>query len=466
MARVKLTKNKVDEFQCPEGKAQVFLRDTGAPGLAVRATKGAKAYVFQSKISGSDLRITIGDVKVWNLDAAQAEARRLQTLIDQGVDPRQEKAERLAVAEKKREAARLEEAPALEAWDKYVEARRGKWSKAHLADHLNVSKAGGELRTRGRRPGESDKTQPGALRALLLLPLDQIDANRVRTWLAEESSKRPTHARLAFGLLRAFLNWCGDQEQYKAYANTDACAPRVAKDELPKKRAKDDCLLREQLAVWFQHVQKLSPVQSAYLQCVLLLGPRRNELTALRWEDIDFRWNSLDIRDKAESKGGEDGRRTIPLTPFVRSLLLNLKRINETPPPKHRILNGRKIENDLAAWKPSPWVFFSRTSESGHIEEPRMAHDRAVKAAGLPHLSVHGLRRSFGSLAEWCECPVGVVAQIQGHKPSATAEKHYRVRPLDLLRMWHSKIESWMLEQAGIQLRPASEVGQPALAVA
>ena len=56
------------------------------------------------------------------------------------------------------------------------------------------------------------------------------------------------------------------------------------------------------------------------------------------------------------------------------------------------------------------------------------------------------MRRSFGTLSEWVECPVGVVAQIMGHKPSAIAEKHYRRRPLDLLRMWHV----WILEQAGI----------------
>jgi intergrase/recombinase len=55
---------------------------------------------------------------------------------------------------------------------------------------------------------------------------------------------------------------------------------------------------------------------------------------------------------------------------------------------------------------------------------------------------------------------VGVVAQIQGHKPSAIAEKHYRRRPLDLLRMWHIRIESWMLEQAGI---PQPEEGQEGL---
>jgi len=41
---------------------------------------------------------------------------------------------------------------------------------------------------------------------------------------------------------------------------------------------------------------------------------------------------------------------------------------------------------------------------------------------------------------------MGIVAQIQGHKPSAIAEKHYRRRPLDLLRKWHDQIEAWILE--------------------
>jgi integrase len=95
-------------------------------------------------------------------------------------------------------------------------------------------------------------------------------------------------------------------------------------------------------------------------------------------------------------------------------------------------------------------VFWSKTSADGKLAEPRIAHTKALDAAGLPHVSLHGLRRSFGTLSEWCEVPVGVVAQIQGHKPSALAEKHYRRRPLDLLRSWHDKIEAWMLEQAGV----------------
>lgn len=85
--------------------------------------------------------------------------------------------------------------------------------------------------------------------------------------------------------------------------------------------------------------------------------------------------------------------------------------------------------------------------------EPRIGHRKALTAAG-PALSLHGFRRSFGALAEWVEVPAGVVAKIMGHKPNATAKKHCRRRPLDLLRMWHVKIGAWILEQAGIEFAP------------
>ena len=56
-----------------------------------------------------------------------------------------------------------------------------------------------------------------------------------------------------------------------------------------------------------------------------------------------------------------------------------------------------------------------------------------------------------------------MVAQIQGHKPSATAEKHYKRRPLDLLRLHHEKIEAWILEQAGVTFDRKAETGKLAL---
>jgi integrase len=85
--------------------------------------------------------------------------------------------------------------------------------------------------------------------------------------------------------------------------------------------------------------------------------------------------------------------------------------------------------------------------------------ETACAAAGLEGLTLHGLRRSFKSLTEWLEIPAGVVAQIMGHKPSATAEKHYTVRPLDLVRIHHEKIEVWVIEQAGVSFTPQKQDG-------
>lgn len=444
--RIHLTPDRIRRLARPTGTQPVYVFDDDPRQLCVRVTVGdTRSFVYAGKLGKTPIRVTLGDCKVWALDDARAEARRLQTLVDQGVDPREEKRERLAAVEARREAARRVEAPAADAWDVYIENRRSRWSAHHLADHENVAKVGGKPRTRGRRKGESETTLPGALRPLLVLPLSQIDADRVRAWLKDEALRRPTHARLAYGLLRAFLNWCADRSEYRGQVHADACGARLARDELPKKAAKDDCLQREQLTLWFEHVRKLAnPVQRAYLQALLLTGARREELAGLRWADVDFTWRSLTIHDKV------DGERTIPLTPYVAALLHDLKVRNDTPPVQPRKLRG-EAEVPPKDWRPSPWVFSSPTAASGRLQEPRIGHNKALAAAGLPPLTLHGLRRSFGTLAEWVECPAGVVAQIMGHKPSATAEKHYRRRPLDLLRMWHSKIEGWILAQAGIE---------------
>lgn len=90
MAKARLTAGRIRDFECRPEMAQCFLRDTDTQGLGVRATKGAKAFIFQSKLKdGSTIRRTIGDVRAWKLDDAKEEARRLQTLIDKGTDPRE-----------------------------------------------------------------------------------------------------------------------------------------------------------------------------------------------------------------------------------------------------------------------------------------------------------------------------------------------------------------------------------------
>jgi integrase len=441
MTRVKLTPTRIAGFKTD--KQQDYLRDSESPGLAVRATaSGAKSFIFEAKLNGKTIRQTIGDANVWTVGDARTEANRLRTLVDSGRDPREERIERIASDANKRAERRRDAVKVAEAWTTYLEARRHKWSDRHRRDHGKLTHPGGVAKKRGK-----GATEAGVLAPLMQLKLADLTPSKVQDWLKDETGRRPTQAALAYRLLRAFLRWCAGSPEYSASAHLEAVGSRIARDNVPKARAKaDDCLQREQLAPWFNAVRVLSnPVQSAYLQILLLTGSRREELAALKWSDVDFQWRSIAIHDKV------DGERSIPLTPYVAELLRDLKRRNDTPPPRFRILEGKKVENDLENWKPSPWVFSSGTAGAGHVREPRAAHTRALAAAGLPHVSLHGMRRSFGTLAEWVEAPTGVVAQIMGHKPSAIAEKHYRRRPLDLLRLWHTRIEEWMLEQAGIE---------------
>lgn len=441
MEKANFTSSRVAGFKCKRSKQQSIYWDGKTPGLGLRVTaSGAKSYIFETRLHGKTLRLTIGDVRTWAIGKAQSEATRLKSLTDQGIDPRQLEVERAASAETQRKEGIRRDVTVAEAWSAYIKARRRRWSALHLADHQNLAHLGG-----AKVKGRNRLTVAGALAALMPLKLAEIDTERVKAWLRDEAVHRPTQAALAFRLLRAFLNWCADTPDYRGVAAADACQTRIAKDTLPKKKAKTDCLQKEQLPAWFAAVRSIeNPVISAYLQTLLLIGSRREELADLKWDEVDFRWQSLTIRDKV------DGERSIPLTPYVAQMLAGLKRRNNTPPPRHRILRGKKIENDLTNWKPSPWVFSSSAAESGRLQEPSIQHRKVCSVAGIEGLTLHGLRRSFSTLTEWVECPAGVVAQIMGHKPSATAEKHYKVRPLDLLRMWHTKIEAWLLEQAGI----------------
>ncbi|WP_345793692.1 tyrosine-type recombinase/integrase [Thauera sp. JM12B12] len=443
MQRDRLTLSRITRFACPEGAKQAFLWDTEAPRLAVRATAGAKSFIFESKLDRRTVRVTIGSTDAWTIDDARAEARRLQTLIDQGIDPREEKRERIAASEAKRAESKRAAVTFGEAWRAYIEARGGEWGEKYREHHVYAIQA---------------KPTPQPLAGFVGMRLGEFTAEKVAAWLAKEKAKRPTAAAGAFRKLRAFGNWCAESEDYAGLFDPGIFAAKKVTKAVPKSKAKDGSLQREQLAAWFEAVRKEAPTQAAYLQALLLTGARRGELAGLRWADVDFRWCSLRIRDKVE------GERTIPLTPYVAALLRDLQRRNQTPPGVYRIVRGKRIANDLKHWKPSEWVFSGRGG-SGRITRPNHAHDAALSAAGLPHLTLHDLRRSFGSLAEWADMPVGVVAQIMGHKPSATAEKHYRVRPLDLLRKWHAELEAWILAEAGIE-QPQQEEAAPLRAVA
>lgn len=159
---VNFTHARVERFECPAARSEAFLWDAKTPALGIRARSGgSKQYIFQDRLHGKTLRLTIGKPGSWDIADARAEARRIRVLIDSGIHPRDEQQQRKveineAVQERQRAKFTLGDI-----WAEYVVARKADWSEAHLKDHKRVKQVPGLPRTNSKL-----STKPGVLYAL------------------------------------------------------------------------------------------------------------------------------------------------------------------------------------------------------------------------------------------------------------------------------------------------------------
>ena len=418
MAKIAFTAGRVSRFKCPSDKAQVFLWDVTAPGLGLRATPAGKpAYVFQGEFLQKTIRITIGSPDVWSIPQAQEKARELQRQIDEGHDPRDLKRAIVASAIEKKAADAAFAVTVGDVWPRYLQEgkpkRKDAFKPRYLADLEAMAAAGGVKKKRGE-----GLTRPGPLYPLLALALSQVNEDTLKSWFDAEAKAGKHQAARALMMFRGFMRWCSARPEYRTLIDRDAGRAAALVEALPQVTKRTDCLESAQLPGWFAGVDKLGNRTIAiYLKALLITGARREEMAGLRWADVDFRWNRLTLADKV------DAIRVIPLTPYLAQQLAALPRINE--------------------------FVFASNAKGGRITEPRASHAKVLSHAGISTLTIHGLRRSFSLLGESGGAPAGAIAQVMGHKPSATAEG-YRPRSVDALRPYLAQIEAHILEQAGV----------------
>lgn len=400
--KVRFTANRISQFECPSDKQQSFIWDSTTQGLGLRKTpRGNPSYIFQSRFNGKSIRISIGSPNVWSIGDAQQKARELQRQIDQGQDPRQIRAMLQAEQQRDQTEKKLKSTTFGEVFSEYIEHRKDSWGERHYLDHVGMISKG--------KVGRD-----GVLKPLVDKKLCDIDSEVVEALMSAEFLHRPARVRLALRHLRSFFSWAGEHKLWHRVVHPHVASSRELRRLVGSGKPRTDYIEKGQLKAWLLACDNYpNEVIAAYLQVLLLTGARREELACVRWDDVDFKWETLRLKDKKE------GLRTIPMTPGIKRLISSLPRRNE-------------------------WVFSSVRSKSGRLVEPSQALRKINKDLGI-RVSIHGLRRSFKSLSEWLDVPVGVVAQIMGHKPSAIAEKHYTQRPIDLLRIHHIKIENWIL---------------------
>lgn len=200
---------------------------------------------------------------------------------------------------------------------------------------------------------------------LLALPLAGVTEDALQVWFEHEAQAGRHQATRALMMFRGFLRWCASRPEYRDLTNRDAGkAPAIIENLAPSTKRRTDALEAAQVAPWWQGVEQIgNRTASVYLRTLLLTGARREEIAALTWANVDFRWCKLTIADKVADS------RTIPLSPYLAQLLATLPRTG-------------------------PFVFAS-TSKAGRITDARASHAKALQSAAIEGLTIHGLRRSF-----------------------------------------------------------------------
>lgn len=426
---------------CPDGQSFVLIRDADNKGLRLRVTTaGGKHWQFEARINGKLFTRSLGAWPAVPIGEAQEFARKLRATAAKKKDPRDlerdaaAEAERLA-AEAAAKAATAKAEAAVQAltvgeiWPLYLETgkpkRRDAWKPRYLDDLKTMASQGGEPKKRGQ-----GVTRQGPLYPLLTLPLVAINEDTLKSWYDREAIAGKHQAARALMMFRGFLRWCSARPEYRGMTDREAGRAASILDQLPStsENKRTDALEAAQVPGWWAGVEQLdNRTASVYLRALLLTGARREELAALTWANVDFQWRKLVVADKVEST------RTIPLTPYMAQMLATLPRINA--------------------------FVFANNGKVGRITDTRASHAKALQSAAITGLTIHGLRRSFSLLGEAAGAPAGAIAQVMGHKPSATAEG-YRPRSMDALRPFLETIEAHILSLAGVQFDSASEPGK------
>lgn len=406
----KLTTAKIEKLE-PQDK-QYFVWDTRFTGLGLRISPGgSKAFIYQGRVGGAGLpkRITLGKHPIMSLQDAIDAASEISKQLAAGIDPSRTKAENQA---KNKAFAREQVRKQLTFGDlftHYIKTHEAEWSKSYKADHYEAA-----------RPHLTDKpykAQP--IGNIWEVSLAELTPDFVESWIRKENETRATTMSKNFRMFKACANWAEDTDKYAGLIPHKTYNSRKVNKSVQSVRAHKGALQKQQLKTWFDVVDQIDDVQRAALICMLMNGSRPGEMLQLKWSDIDFEWDTIKIIDKVDQ-----WERVIPLTPFTKQTIQSLPRVND-------------------------FVFGSRVRQEGYIEITKKYRTLLIEN-GLPNLPPKAMRKSFRTLSEWVDVPRGVVNQIMGHRPSAIDEKHYVDRPIDLLRMWHGKIEQFILKEAGI----------------
>lgn len=395
MATRNLTKAAIESLAYDSnGPSRQVLWDAKIRGFGCRVTpQGGKQYVLLYRASGRQRLMSLGRIEDFqSLDQARTKASGfLHGLRHENVDPMAAR-ERLADAECMREL-----------WAVY--------ERDHIAHKsVNTQRAVSSVWTVHIEPviGSLNPGQVG-----------KADVIRVHDKATEKGGK--IVANRAVQHLRTMLTWLFDRNERQFPIGWRNPTAKVKLHKEPPRRAILD--LAQQRVLVAALAEEPDPWVRVYIQLLMLTGCRANELLSLKWQDVNYdKATALISRSGAATEARKNGLDLlVPLPPGALTLLRSLP-----------VVAG------------SDFVFPSprKPGQAYTSNAIRRRYEAALERAGLPHRTLHDLRRSMGTNIARTGASTKQIAQLLGNTDEVTARVYVQLAADDLRRLTEANASS------------------------
>jgi len=394
MAVAKITKRVAEAV--PKGEV---IWDSEVTGFGARRQRtNAVFYLLRYRLNGKQSFYSIGrHGSPWTPDEARTQAKRLLGQIASGIDPLMDR----KLQREERKQAKPEGLSFGEASECYIKAKLSEWKPGIAKQVIN------HLRSLSK--------------SLHPLPLVEINRRRVAELLASiQTNSGPIARNRTRTSISAMYKWL-DAEGLVPEGTNPAAGTATA-DEGP---SRDRVLSQEELAeVWGalgdDHVSDI-------IRLLVLTGQRRDEITKLRWSEIDFEKALLTL-PPARTKN----KRTheLPLSPQALAILQRWAATSK----------GNGKVNDGMVFEPVGW----------DIRKKKL--DKAILAnqggKPMPHWTLHDLRRTaatglaeLGVLPHVIECILNHLSGFRAGVAAIYNRNRYVPEMREALCKWADYIE-------------------------
>lgn len=349
----KLTKTLLIGAVPPIAGRRLVIYDTETPKLAMRMTHtGVRTFYVIKRLGASMIWHKLGAFPDMTCEQARKEAEKVLGEFARGGNP---------TAVKRAVKAELTFGEAFEDYLTHKRKRNGsKITEKTKRDYKDLLRIYLES-MRGKK-------------------LSSIERSEVKALHAQITKKSAAQADRVIAVISAVFNFMLAQEKFSGQNP----AARIQKNPAP---SRDRFLQPEEMAPFFKELMASSNlIMRDFFLLALLTGARRNNVSAMRWADIDL---TAGVWHIARTKGG---------TPQFVTL----------SPEALAVLDSRKVVGGE--------FVFPGTGKTRHIVEPKAAWKKLVKSADLENLRIHDLRRTLGSWQARTGSSLPIIGKSLNHK--------------------------------------------------